>query len=510
MKQNILNKIVKKDYNKKLEDVLSKKDFSEEVKNMILTMFYQIENGYKDYHIAKRETFEKSEYIDKLINAIEKDCEKIIFIKKDEELEEVVDRENKEIICLPIEQKILYSLAKIQKRNVVVKYIDKTIEEAFSFVLNTGNNINIVEPLRDFNGFSWNIITKDIEDLSCNLIYQNIIFLMGNKFMDKWVNNYEPLVDYFDLLQSEIEKKYGKKTKKSVLTQIIVLSIKLKSNYDKDFKNSVEQITVDLRQQSEELENREVYLINISKNKKVKELQIKQIDKIINDKDLIIEEYERRNKKLPLEKKIFSIRILKQILQEERMQLIEDINEYNKLMKPKYFLQKRNLTEKKLEYFEEANESEERECLLNLQKEVIKCMYIDIKEAEEKSTLINIIYKYRYYNYLPIFEGQAIYQVDELSRGLNILSKMLINKATEMKVINKISNNDSINYNIIQKLIMSKIIKLEDINIKLSRDNDGMYLTIFDEEIEDSKIDLNDISQNELKIKMNKKVKLFI
>ena len=132
---------MKKDYNNRLEEILSQKNFSEEVKNTLLSIFYKIENGYKDYNTVKKETFEKKEYIEKLINIIDKDCEKIEFVK-DENAEEVVDNNKKEIICAPIENKILYCLAKIQKRNIVVKYNDDSIEKALSFMLNTGNNIN--------------------------------------------------------------------------------------------------------------------------------------------------------------------------------------------------------------------------------------------------------------------------------------------------------------------------------------------------------------------------------
>ena len=127
-------------------------------------------------------------------------------------------------------------MQKFGKKNIVVNLIDESIEEAFSFVLNTGNNINMVEPLRDFNGFSWNVIAKDIEDLNCNLIYQNIIYLVGNKFVDKWVNNYEPLVDYFDLFQSQIEKKYGKRIKNNIIKYLLKLSIILKMNIDETLK----------------------------------------------------------------------------------------------------------------------------------------------------------------------------------------------------------------------------------------------------------------------------------
>ena len=116
MKEKLFNKIVKKDYNNNLEKVLSKKDFSEDVKNTLLSMFYKIENGYNDYQVVKRETFKKQEYIEKLTNIIEKDCNKIEFISKNSKKNETINNEKKEIICLPIENKLLYSLAKIREK----------------------------------------------------------------------------------------------------------------------------------------------------------------------------------------------------------------------------------------------------------------------------------------------------------------------------------------------------------------------------------------------------------
>ena len=507
-KSNFLTKLVKKDYNNRLEEVLSKKDFKEEVKNTLLSMFYKVENGYKDYKTVKRETFEKKEYIEKLINIIEKDCDKISFINQNNKQKELVNKEEKEIICLPIENKILYGLAKIQKRNIVVKYVDEDIAKAFSTMLNTGNNINIVEPLRDFNGFSWNIIEKDIEDLNYNLIYQNMLYLMGNEFLDKWVNTYEPLVDYFDLFQSEIQKKYGSKLKTSIITYMIRISLKLNSIYDEDFKAKIIKKEKDLEQEIKKLENNEDYLVDISKNKKKKEKQIKQIDKIINDKNLLIEEYENRNKKLPLDKKIFSIRVLKNNLKKEREDLLKEINEINKIINPKNFIEMKKKTEDKYQYFKDIENMNLKNEIINLQKEIITCMYIDIKNIKDKQNIIEFIYKFRYYNLLPIENKKQIFKEIKLQKSLDKLLQTLVDKAIYMKTIIKISENPEENYKLSQNIILSKIISLEDINIKIKNDKEKAYLIIFDEQIEDEKIELQDL-QN-IKIKSNKKTKLFI
>ena len=47
-KQNILGKIVQKDFNNELEKVIETKDFDEEVKNLLLGILYKVDVSYKD------------------------------------------------------------------------------------------------------------------------------------------------------------------------------------------------------------------------------------------------------------------------------------------------------------------------------------------------------------------------------------------------------------------------------------------------------------------------------
>ena len=372
----------------------------------------------------------------------------------------------------------------------------------------------MVEPLRDFNGFSWNVIAKDIEDLNCNLIYQNIIYLVGNKFVDKWVNNYEPLVDYFELFQSELEKKYGKRIKNSIITYLLRLSIILKMKYSENFKQQIQVKRETLEQEYYELENKEMYIVKISKQKKKIERNIKEIDKIINDKNLLMLEYENRNKKLPLEKKIFSIRVLKSKLKEERQALLQEIDKYNQMMNPKIFMQNKKIIEQKLKYienFEEADlESKLQKYMVNLQKDIIKCMNIDVKKSENKESLIEILYKFRYYCLISFDNDKNISEVKDLTKSLKKLTKSLIDKAIEMKVIIKIVDNEAINYNITERLLLCKIISLQDINIKITKEKNGIYLIVYDEQIEENKIKLENIAKENVKIKFNKNTNLFI
>ena len=59
-----------KDYNNELEKILENKLFSFDVKNLLLSMLYKIENAYKDYETVKVEVPSKREYIEDLLRII--------------------------------------------------------------------------------------------------------------------------------------------------------------------------------------------------------------------------------------------------------------------------------------------------------------------------------------------------------------------------------------------------------------------------------------------------------
>src|SRR5699024_2168502 len=82
-KKKILSKlsINIKDYNNELERILENKLFSYEVKNLLLSMLYKIENAYSDYETVKVEVPSKKEYIENLFRIIREKCLKIFLVK---------------------------------------------------------------------------------------------------------------------------------------------------------------------------------------------------------------------------------------------------------------------------------------------------------------------------------------------------------------------------------------------------------------------------------------------
>ena len=125
-KENLLGRIVKKNYNNKLEEVLESKNFSEYTKSLLLNMLYKIETAYSDYKKAKHNIETKDEYIEKIISIIKKECNLIEVVRPNspegQELGRrtfIVNKAQKTIKSYAIERKILYALAKIEKKDLI-------------------------------------------------------------------------------------------------------------------------------------------------------------------------------------------------------------------------------------------------------------------------------------------------------------------------------------------------------------------------------------------------------
>lgn len=117
----IIDKLVKKDYNNQLEEVLEKKSFDESTKNILLSILYKIEVAYADYEMVKQNVETKEEFIENIIRIIKRDCDYIKVVKLNSEESKMLGNktflvEKGRIICYPIERKLLYCISKIEKK----------------------------------------------------------------------------------------------------------------------------------------------------------------------------------------------------------------------------------------------------------------------------------------------------------------------------------------------------------------------------------------------------------
>ena len=185
-KNKILSKlnIDIKDYNNELEKILENKLFSYEVKNLLLSMLYKIENAYKDYETVKVEVPSKRKYIENLLRIIKEKCLKIFLVKtgtqEAKELEKdnmlfKVDRKNGEIICFQNEFILLTAIFNLDISPSLKELTYEYIEEPLFTLLKSGEIDSNIELIRDFNGWTWDIDKKEIKDIEYNYIYQIII-----------------------------------------------------------------------------------------------------------------------------------------------------------------------------------------------------------------------------------------------------------------------------------------------------------------------------------------------
>ena len=310
-KDKLLGKIIQKDYNNKLEEVLSEKDFDEKTKSLLLDMLYKIEISYKDYSKIKKNVLSKEEYINKLISLIQ-ECKKIELISPNSEKETLlegksfkIDKEEKVILAYPIERKVLYALAKMDKKEDIIRSKNELLNKTLTDLLNVGNNINVIEPLRDFNGFSWNIVSKDIENKYYNLIYQDLLFLVDNSMFEKWTNDNNIDLNYLQIFGDILNELYGIDLTNQLLEKLFEIAVLIDLQVDKEGLNKFKKRKEELEEEYSRIKNKEEYVNFVIEDNKKKNRRIRKIDSIINNKALLKDEYERQNSNLPLEKKDF-------------------------------------------------------------------------------------------------------------------------------------------------------------------------------------------------------------
>lgn len=514
-----IEKLVKKNYNNELEEILEKKNFDANTKSILLNILYKIETAYKDYEKVKQEVESKEEYIETFIKEIKDNCENIKVVKLNSEESRIlgnktflVEKQSKRIICYPIERKLLYCIAKISKKTIIKnKYflIDKTLSE----LINVGNNINTVEPMRDFNGYSWTTLSKEIESISHNLVYQNLRMLVGYKFLNNWVKNSEFIIDYMELFKNKLDEKYGEKTEIEFTNILENLSIVLAIKYNPKIKDEMKKNKLEIDEKLEKLQDNKQFVESLTKDKRKITKEIKKIDETLNNKSMLQEEYEKRNENLPIEKKIFSMRILSKMLTEERDEKIKKIEEINELLKPKKFINyKKQLEDKKdkLDFINVKNiEKEIEKYQIKLQKVFMQCFEKRIDKVETKQEIIKLIYELRYYCLLPFNQELSIYQVKDLRKEIEELQRKIIKKAHDLKAIDIFSKDEEIDYQILKEIFILRVISLEDLNVKIIKEKEKYYMQLFDEKVFEEKVSIENINKKDLRIKIGKRVKIF-
>ena len=517
-KEEFFSKLNIKDYNNELEKILEKKSFSEGTKNILLNILYKIETSYEDYIKVKVGTKSKKEILEGVINIIEKDCNEIELVKpklneetklKNKKL--LIEKKNKKIVSYPNEKTVFYGLCNLRNNNIIISNKYEILKEPMEKLLNAGYIMEQEEIIRDFDGWTWNISSEEIENYVYNLIYQNIRILMGEKYLLENINRF-PIIDFLDKFEKKIKNVCNEEVANKIIITIYQIAILEDIKENKRKREELLKTKENLEQGLVKMENKKVYLQDLANQKKIIGREIKQIDEVINDNKLLRKEFVKQNEGLSDEEKVFSLSEYSELLIDKRKKLLQQLREYAMLMKPMNYVKMKSELKKKIEVLDKidfkSNMKEQINILIiELQKNFLIAIKEKIGKIEAKKTIINYIYLFRYYKLLNIDINKKIENIEELKDKLIKTEKYLITRGCNLKAINIICHNIEENYQIISKILSSNIIDLEDIYLEFKKQGNKVLLSIYDDNIIDNIIEYE--TKSELNIKFNKKIKLF-
>lgn len=494
------SKLLQRDYSEELEEICESKRFEREAQNLLLSMLYKVDGAYNDYKTVKREVPSKEEFLEIIIDIVKKYCKEIEIAKPNSELEKeltksrckIVEEEpdnkyNKEqkVIFFPNEKVVLYSIIKAGLDNINANLDLK--DKAMLGAIQIGRCISSSEVIRDFNGFSWSQIITEIESLECNAVYTDLIYLLG----EKYVNN---------LKSSNIEKLHNA-VNADVLDKMQKLATKFYLDYDENQAKITKENLSKYKEKLEEMEKGQEYIENISKTKKELLGKIKEIDEQLNNPKDLRDAYIKHNKDLPNEKKIFSVSHYEEMIQKQRQDILEEIEEYNKLQNPIEFVKIKQEIIDKINYFEEINNIK----IEDLQKTFFEEFSKMLNDINEKDRLIDYIYKIRYLKYLPVSKNKLMKDIVDFKD----LEKNTIKKCIEKNIITPISNNPETDYLLLKSIFETKNISIESLSIKLNVQDGKLISEIYDGDILDSTNEVELPQGSNIHLRKTKKVKIF-
>lgn len=421
--------------NNKLESVLNKKILSGDVKNLLLNMLYRISTSYNDYANIKVNVEEKNKFIQNIIQIIES-CEDIEVVKLSSEEGEKFIKDKityevntyfKTVKAFPTEKDMLFALFKMNDTKMYLDEKYNLLRIALPEMLNEGRDINNIEIIRDFNAWSWNTLASEISNIDCNLIYQNLLMLLGFDFLDNWMRQSKEK-EQLEKLEEKLKTNYNSENIETLLDYIYRLSIIVCMQRNENEKKRLLDEKKWSEKELERLEDKETLVEELTKLKKKKAREINKLDKIINDNDLLLKEFEKRNSKLSEYKKIYSPEILLGTIKKERRKALNEIEEANKLLDAKFYVKKKTELENNLHLLKNTNAPKKvkEKYKINIQKLFIKCMEGNIEKIqnnEQKRYAISLFSILRYYNFVLFDEDRFIGDVDEIADEISDIER---------------------------------------------------------------------------------------
>ena len=206
-----------KDYNNLLEEILDLKTFSSIAKSLYLSMIYKLEISYKDYSIVNKNCISKDKFLSNILDIIKNYCDNVKIVEPDSsqamilsthKVNAVTNTKERSIMSYPTEIAMLYSISDIEPKYFYINK-DFMFKNIFQKVLVYGYKLNTINILKNFNGWSWDIDKNQKIDYTANIIYQNIMMIIGEEFLYEWRKDNTAKKDYLTELKRSVKKVTG-------------------------------------------------------------------------------------------------------------------------------------------------------------------------------------------------------------------------------------------------------------------------------------------------------------
>lgn len=480
------SKFLTRDYREELASIAEGKGFSQIAENLLLSMTYKIEDSYENYYTVKREVPTQNEFIDLIIRSVRESCDSIDIIEPGSPLdkeykknkcrllnENEVIKNGRRVISYPSEKDLLYGIKKVEipplSQNMRIE------EQAILTAINVGKCISASELIRDFSGWTWSILEDEIENEECNIIYILLSFLLGHQYLDN-VN--------IQMIERSISHQMFYHLKR--------VAMQFYMDYDKKKNDEMAKKIAETKQKLEKMKNQPEFFAQLEKKKKRKIYEINKIDEILNNPKEMKRQYLNYNNKVSDKFKIFSISHYEEKLQNKKEDLLEEIEECNRMEKPVEYAREKEKLHYEIKFYEEKSD------VAKLQKEFVKCFEKKIIATNDRRMLLDMIYEIRYLNFLPKYRMR-----------LTKLEEILIPKAIQYEVLSPISNNNTIDYRILKGIFRTQAVSLENLLIKLSSYENKIHVELYDGEILDSSYNVTLPEGSTVEIRRSKKMRIF-
>ena len=291
-------------------------------------------------------------------------------------------------------------------------------------------------------------------------------------------------VDYIYELRKDLFIEFGKEASRDFYINLARLII---STNTRDAKDKLKKEYETVLEAYNNMGDKTEYIFKVSDEKKKLTQDIQKIDLLLSNGEALKTEFVKRNKQLPLDKQLFSVGNLADILENEKNRHMKRIRELNELVKPANFYS------------------------IDFQKAVLKCFSILADRANTKEEIIDLIYKMRYYKKLRVTENEKTEDISYLNVQINKIMQTLVVKACKEKVFNIFCKDIAFNYKIILKALETAIPDYDNVDIELKLEGELLRIIVYDNEVEDLNTEIEyPLMPKDLAVRQKKKVPLYM